>query len=130
MSVQTRYARNGSVHLAYQVRGAGPHDIVFIPDWITHIDVIAELPELARFIERLTTFGRVIMTNMRVTIAFTVVSGTAPIQRASVFEDDATLAADFVACFDTLLLPRAVRYDEWLTTLPSSARETGTLHRL
>lgn len=65
MSGQTRYARNGSVHLAYQVWGAGPRDIVFIPDWITHIDVIAELPDLARFMERLTAFGRVIMTDMR-----------------------------------------------------------------
>ena len=53
MHAQTRYARNGGVHLAYQVRGTGPTDIVLIPDWLTHIDVITELPDVARGVERL-----------------------------------------------------------------------------
>ena len=65
MSVQTQYAKNGSVHLAYQVQGAGPHDLVFMADWITHVDRFVELPDLARFMDRLTAFGRVIMTDIR-----------------------------------------------------------------
>ena len=64
MKVQTKYARNGDVHIAYQVSGAGP-DILFIPDWLSHIDCVAELPELARFMERLSAFGRLIMMDMR-----------------------------------------------------------------
>lgn len=65
MSQQTRYAKGGTVHIAYKILGDGPSDIVLIPDWITHIDVILELPELNRFLERLSAFGRVIMMDMR-----------------------------------------------------------------
>lgn len=65
MSVQTKYARNGDVHIAYQVLGAGPRDILFIPDWMSHVDRATELPELARFMERIGAFGRIIMMDMR-----------------------------------------------------------------
>jgi class 3 adenylate cyclase/pimeloyl-ACP methyl ester carboxylesterase len=64
MKVQTKYARNGDVHIGYQVWGSGP-DILFIPDWLSHIDIVAELPELARFMERLSGFSRLIMMDMR-----------------------------------------------------------------
>jgi hypothetical protein len=65
MHGQTRYARNGGVHLAYQVRGAGATDILLIPDWLTHIDVITELPDVARGVDRFAGLGRLIMTNIR-----------------------------------------------------------------
>src|SRR3954464_1904022 len=65
MSRPIRYARNGDVDVAYRIWGDGPHDIVLILDWMSHIEVITELPDLARYLERLSTFGRVIMTDMR-----------------------------------------------------------------
>jgi len=65
MKAETRYASNGSVSLAYQVHGNGPHDLLFIPDWLSHLEMITELPDLAHFMERLTGFARVIMTDMR-----------------------------------------------------------------
>ena len=36
----TRYARSGDVHLAYQVIGDGPRDLVFSLDWATHLEVL------------------------------------------------------------------------------------------
>jgi class 3 adenylate cyclase len=65
MSEQTRYAKSGAVHIAYQIWGEGPYDMLFIPDWITHTDLFSGLPELARFLERLSGFGRLIMMDMR-----------------------------------------------------------------
>jgi pimeloyl-ACP methyl ester carboxylesterase len=61
----TRYAKHGNVHLAYQVRGAGAQDIVLLPDWMTHIDVLGEMPEFGRFLDRLAGLGRLITTDIR-----------------------------------------------------------------
>src|SRR5947207_5476160 len=65
MSSHISYARNGDVDLAYRIWGDGPHDIVLILDWMSHLEVITELPDLARYLDRLSAFGRVIMTDMR-----------------------------------------------------------------
>jgi class 3 adenylate cyclase len=65
MMSQTRYATSGDVELAYRVWGEGPHDIVLILDWMSHVEVITELPDLMRYLERLSSFGRVVMTDMR-----------------------------------------------------------------
>jgi hypothetical protein len=35
----TRYARSGDVHIAYQVTGEGPFDIVFVPGFVTHLEL-------------------------------------------------------------------------------------------
>jgi DNA-binding winged helix-turn-helix (wHTH) protein len=35
---KTRYALSGGVHVAYQVLGDGPIDLVFVPGWITHLE--------------------------------------------------------------------------------------------
>ncbi|HEY6056350.1 MAG TPA: hypothetical protein VIU86_20640, partial [Gaiellaceae bacterium] len=37
---ETRYARSGDVSIAYQVTGDGPFDVVFIPPFLTHAEVI------------------------------------------------------------------------------------------
>ena len=33
---ETRYAKSGNVHIAYQVMGNGPLDVVLVPGFITH----------------------------------------------------------------------------------------------
>ncbi len=35
MAPQTRYARSGDLHIAYQVVGDGPIDLVYVPSWIS-----------------------------------------------------------------------------------------------
>ena len=34
----TRYAKSGDVHIAYQVFGSGPIDLVFVPGFVSHIE--------------------------------------------------------------------------------------------
>ena len=61
----TEYARNGEVHLAYQVLGEGPLDIVVIESWVHHVEAFWEIPELARQRRRLASLGRVIIFDRR-----------------------------------------------------------------
>jgi pimeloyl-ACP methyl ester carboxylesterase len=61
----TRYARSGAVNIAYQVLGEGPRDIVFVPGWVSNIEVYWEDPALARFLSRLASFSRLILFDKR-----------------------------------------------------------------
>ena len=61
----TRYARNGSVHLAYQVVGDGPLDLVVVPSWINQVEHTWALPAGAAFMNRLAGFARLIMFDRR-----------------------------------------------------------------
>ncbi|RPI26442.1 MAG: alpha/beta hydrolase, partial [Actinobacteria bacterium] len=36
----TRYARSGDVNIAYQVTGDGPTDLVYVPGWVSNIEVM------------------------------------------------------------------------------------------
>jgi class 3 adenylate cyclase/pimeloyl-ACP methyl ester carboxylesterase len=60
-----RYTRSGDVALAYQVTGKGPIDLVFVPGWISNIEMAWELPEFARFLSRLASFARLIWFDKR-----------------------------------------------------------------
>ena len=62
---KTRYAKSGDVHIAYQVVGDGPIDIVFVPGWFSHVENNWERPEIAYFLERLASFGRLIVFDKR-----------------------------------------------------------------
>ncbi len=61
----TRYARSGDASIAYQVAGEGALDVLFLPGWISQIEQLWEAPALRRFLERLSTFGRLILFDSR-----------------------------------------------------------------
>src|ERR1700683_2651602 len=61
----TRYARCEGLHLAYQTHGEGPPDIVFMPHWASHVELLWEEPNTARFLRRLSSFGRLILFDRR-----------------------------------------------------------------
>src|SRR5258708_24453255 len=65
MPPQTRFTRSGSVHIAYQVVGEGPLDLVYVPGWVSHVELAWEEPALARFLERLASFSRLIVFDKR-----------------------------------------------------------------
>jgi pimeloyl-ACP methyl ester carboxylesterase len=65
MPPTTRYAKSGDCHIAYQVLGKGPLDLVYVPGWISHLELSWELPPLAAFQERLASFSRLIMFDKR-----------------------------------------------------------------
>jgi pimeloyl-ACP methyl ester carboxylesterase len=59
------YAKSGDVHVAYQVFGSGQIDLVFVPGWISHLDVWWDSPVTAGWFERLARFSRVILFDKR-----------------------------------------------------------------
>ncbi|MFN8234234.1 MAG: adenylate/guanylate cyclase domain-containing protein [Actinomycetota bacterium] len=65
-SPETRYAKTADgVHVAYQVVGDGPIDILFVLGWVTHIERLWDEPRIARFLERLASFARVMIFDKR-----------------------------------------------------------------
>ena len=62
---QIRYAKNGDVHIAYQVLGDGPIDLVLVHGWVSHLELMWEEPSIARFLERLAGFSRLILFDKR-----------------------------------------------------------------
>ena len=65
MTPETRYAKSGDVHIAYQVMGSGPIDLVLIPGLFTHVEHQWEEPSFARFLGRLASFSRLIVFDAR-----------------------------------------------------------------
>ena len=62
---QTHYARSGRLNIAYQVVGEGPRNLVLVPGWVSHVEFAWELPPLARFLDRLASFARLIVFDKR-----------------------------------------------------------------
>ena len=62
---KTRYAKSGEVNIAYQIVGEGPRDLVFVPGWVSNIEVFWEEPSVVRFLERLASFARLILFDKR-----------------------------------------------------------------
>ncbi len=52
------------MRIAYQAFGAGP-DLVWVPGWVSQLDLYWEEPSLARFLRRLASFARVIVFDRR-----------------------------------------------------------------
>jgi pimeloyl-ACP methyl ester carboxylesterase len=62
---ETRYAKSGDVHIAYQVVGDGPFDLLFVPGFISNVDHSWEDPGRARLFSRLAGFSRLILFDKR-----------------------------------------------------------------
>src|SRR3954471_15433366 len=60
---ETRYARMGDAHVAYQVLGDGP-DLLVVPSAQHPIDLLWDEPTVAGYINRLASFSRVILTDL------------------------------------------------------------------
>ena len=65
MPPTTRYTRSGDVNIAYQVVGDGPVDLVYVPGFVSNIEVMWEDPDMTRFLESLAQFARVIVFDKR-----------------------------------------------------------------
>jgi len=62
---ETRYAKSGDVHIAYQVTGSGPIDVVLVPGFMSHLDADWESPVATRLLQRLGSFCRLIRLDKR-----------------------------------------------------------------
>jgi pimeloyl-ACP methyl ester carboxylesterase len=64
MVPETRYAKSGDLNIAYQVVGEGS-DLVYVPGWVSNIELMWEEPGMAHFLDRLASFARVILFDKR-----------------------------------------------------------------
>jgi class 3 adenylate cyclase len=65
-SPEVRYAKTvDDVHVAYQVLGEGPLDLVYAPGFVSHLEVSWDEPIAARFMSRLASFSRLIVFDKR-----------------------------------------------------------------
>ena len=44
MEAPTRYVKSSGVSIAYQVHGEGPLDLVFVPGFVSHVELLWEYP--------------------------------------------------------------------------------------
>jgi pimeloyl-ACP methyl ester carboxylesterase/class 3 adenylate cyclase len=80
MPPETRYARSGEINIAYQVVGDGPLDLVFVPGFISHLDLQWADPRIARFLDKLASFSRLILFDKRGTGLSDPVAAPAPLE--------------------------------------------------
>jgi class 3 adenylate cyclase len=97
----TKFARNGDVHIAYQVVGTGSPDLLLVDTWVHHVEAVWDFPDLARFLRRLSAFGRLIHFDRR----GTGLSDPVPLDRLPGFE---TQVEDAVAVLDAAGSEQAV----------------------
>jgi class 3 adenylate cyclase len=60
-----RYARSDDARIAYRVMGEGPPDVVFIGGPASHLDIVLEDPQLLRFLQRVSSFARLLQFDRR-----------------------------------------------------------------
>jgi pimeloyl-ACP methyl ester carboxylesterase len=65
VDVATRYARSGDAHIAYQILGKGPPDLLYLSSGTISIDSIDDEPGFARFHRDLASFSRLIRIDLR-----------------------------------------------------------------
>ena len=90
----TRYAKSGDASIAYQVTGEGPFDVVFIPPFLTHAELIWTT-SFAPALRALSAFCRLIRFDKRGTGMSDRVSGAPTLETRM---DDARAVMDAVGC--------------------------------
>jgi class 3 adenylate cyclase/pimeloyl-ACP methyl ester carboxylesterase len=77
---ETAYATApDGTNIAYQVVGDGP-DLLFVPGWISNLDLFWEAPASRRFFSRLASFSRLIIFDKRGTGLSDPIQDAAPIE--------------------------------------------------
>jgi class 3 adenylate cyclase len=65
-SAQTRYAKTADgLHIAYQVIGSGPVDMIYVPPHVSHVEMGWEWPAVARTYRALASFSRLLLFDKR-----------------------------------------------------------------
>jgi pimeloyl-ACP methyl ester carboxylesterase len=94
---ETRYAKSGDLNIAYQVVGEGPLDLIYVPGWISNVELMWEEPAHAHVVGRLARFSRLILFDKR----GTGLSDPVPLDSLPTLEermDDVRAVLDAVGC--------------------------------
>jgi len=62
---ETQYAKSGGLSIAYRTVGDGPRDILFVPGFVTNVDLMPEVPWIAHNLGRMASLGRVVYFDKR-----------------------------------------------------------------
>ncbi len=98
---QTRYAKGPEGNIAYQVVGEGPMDLVIVPGWISHVDMMWNDPGWPTFVGELASFARVILYDKRGTGLSDPVDGVPTLESRA---DDLGSVLDAAGCERVALL--------------------------
>ena len=80
---ETRYTKSGDVNIAYQIVGQGPLDLVYVPGWISNVELMWDEPAHAHVLGRLASFSRLILFDKR----GTGMSDPVPLDRLPTLEE-------------------------------------------
>jgi class 3 adenylate cyclase len=97
MAAETRYARNGDVHLAYQMRGWGAVDLLMPSFGTISIAAFDAERHMARFMERLGGFARLLCYDVRGVGLSDPISPSSP-PTLETCADDALSVLDKIGC--------------------------------
>ena len=61
----TRYAKSDDVHIAYQILGEGPTDVLFVPGFVSNVEATWQSLDRSAFFQRLASFCRLILFDKR-----------------------------------------------------------------
>jgi class 3 adenylate cyclase/pimeloyl-ACP methyl ester carboxylesterase len=61
----TRYVKSNDVHIAYQVIGDGPVDLLWVPGFVSHMEVGWQNPLTASMLRHLSSFSRLVLFDKR-----------------------------------------------------------------
>ena len=65
MVPDVHYARSGDINIAYTVFGDGAHNLIWVPGFISQVEHWWEEPNQVRWLQRLSSFARVVMFDKR-----------------------------------------------------------------
>jgi pimeloyl-ACP methyl ester carboxylesterase len=94
---ETRYAKSGDLNIAYQVVGDAELDLIYVPGWISNVELMWDEPAHAHVLDRLASFSRLILFDKR----GTGLSDPVPLDRLPTLEermDDVRAVLDAVEC--------------------------------
>jgi class 3 adenylate cyclase/pimeloyl-ACP methyl ester carboxylesterase len=130
---ETRYAQSGDLSIAYQSAGSGPPDILFVPGFVSNVELMWDVPWINRALERLASLGRVVFFDKRGTGLSDRTLGSGSAEERM---DDLRAVADAADVHDAVLVglseggPLAILF---ATTYPERVRTLvlwGTFARL
>ena len=98
---RTRYAESRGLHIAYQLVGSGPPDIVLVPGFVSHVERIWDEPRLRNFLTALSQQSRLILFDRR-GVGMSDRVGAPPTVEATA--DDIATVMDSARCRRALLI--------------------------
>src|SRR6516165_3282568 len=102
----TRYVRSGDLHIAYQVTGEGPVDLVEVLGATTHLEAAWDEPLVAQYEERISSFCRNVRFDQRgAGMSDPISSSTLPTLEERV--DDLRAVLDAARCERPVLFAQA-----------------------